>query len=142
MVGLADGRFGERVASVVRLRDGSPELALDTLVAHRCDHIADYKVPRTLLLVNEIPLTAAGKPDTKAAEALCSTRVSCTRQAQRQQQGAQVGVATRTALPANRWRFDRPTGAKDGWDGTGGKLSCARGSQRALPTRNHCLPSR
>ena len=33
-------------------------------------HIAGYKVPRQLLLVDEIPLTAAGKPDAKAAKAL------------------------------------------------------------------------
>ena len=32
--------------------------------------MAGYKVPRQLLVVDEIPLTAAGKPDTKAAKAL------------------------------------------------------------------------
>jgi len=70
VVGLPDERFGERVAAVVRLRDGSPVLALETLIAHCRDHIAGYKVPRQLLLVDEIPLTAAGKPDGKAAKAL------------------------------------------------------------------------
>jgi acyl-CoA synthetase (AMP-forming)/AMP-acid ligase II len=70
VVGLPDERFGERVAAVVRLREGSPELTLDTLVAHCRDRVAGYKVPRQLLLVDEIPLTAAGKPDTKVAQAL------------------------------------------------------------------------
>jgi acyl-CoA synthetase (AMP-forming)/AMP-acid ligase II len=38
--------------------------------AHCRDHIAGYKIPRQLLVVDAIPLTAAGKPDTKAARAL------------------------------------------------------------------------
>ena len=70
VVGLPDERFGERVAAVVRLREGSPPLTLDALQDHCRGHIAGYKVPRQLLLVDEIPLTAAGKPDGKAAKAL------------------------------------------------------------------------
>ena len=37
---------------------------------HCREHVAGYKVPRQLLLVDEIPLTAAGKPDAAAAKAL------------------------------------------------------------------------
>jgi len=70
VVGLPDERFGERVAAVVRLRDGAAVLDLDGLGDHCRSHVAGYKVPRQLLLVNEIPLTAAGKPDAKAAKAL------------------------------------------------------------------------
>ena len=70
VVGLPDERFGERVAALVRLRDEAPDLTLDGLIEHCRDHVAGYKVPRQLLLVDEIPLTAAGKPDTKAAKTL------------------------------------------------------------------------
>ena len=70
VVGLPDERFGERVAAVVRLRDGADDLGLDELGRHCRDHVAGYKVPRELLLVEEIPLTAAGKPDGAAARAL------------------------------------------------------------------------
>ena len=70
VVGLPDERFGERVAAVVRLREGSEDLGLDELGRHCRDQVAGYKVPRQLLLVDEIPLTAAGKPDTAAARAL------------------------------------------------------------------------
>jgi len=70
VVGLPDERFGERVAVVVRLRDGAPELGIDSLMEHCRDHVAGYKLPRQVLLVDEIPLTAAGKPDAKAAKAL------------------------------------------------------------------------
>jgi len=69
VVGLPDERFGERVAAVVRPRDGAT-LDLEALQAHCRGHIAGYKVPRQLLLVDEIPLTAAGKPDAKGAKAL------------------------------------------------------------------------
>ena len=70
VVGLPDERFGERVAAVVRMRDGAPPLALEALQDHCRGHIAGYKLPRELLLVDEVPLTAAGKPDAKAAKAL------------------------------------------------------------------------
>jgi 3-oxocholest-4-en-26-oate---CoA ligase len=69
VVGLPDERFGERVAAVVRMRDGG-DLDLEELGRHCRDHVAGYKVPRQLLLVDSIPLTAAGKPDAKAAKAL------------------------------------------------------------------------
>ena len=70
VVGLPDERFGERVAAVVRMRDGASPLALEPLQDHCRGRIAGYKVPRELLLVEEVPLTAAGKPDAKAAKAL------------------------------------------------------------------------
>jgi fatty-acyl-CoA synthase len=70
VVGLPDERFGERVAVVVRLREGAPPLGLESVQEHCRGHIAGYKVPRQILLVDEIPLTAAGKPDAKGAKAL------------------------------------------------------------------------
>ena len=69
VVGLPDERFGERVAAMVRMRDGAPPLDLEALQDHCRGHIAGYKLPRELLLVDEIPLTAAGKPDARAAKA-------------------------------------------------------------------------
>jgi len=70
VVGLPDERFGERVAAVVRLRSDAGGLGLDDLVSHCRGHVAGYKLPRQLLLVDEVPLTAAGKPDAAAAKAL------------------------------------------------------------------------
>ena len=70
VVGVPDERFGERVAAVIRLRDGAADVTLDALMEHCRGHVAGYKVPRQLLLVDEIPLTAAGKPDSRAAKAL------------------------------------------------------------------------
>ena len=70
VVGLPDDRFGERVAVVVRPRQPDDPLTLEELQEHCRERIAGYKLPRQLLGVEEIPLTAAGKPDTKAAKAL------------------------------------------------------------------------
>jgi len=44
VVGLPDERFGERVAAVVRLRDGAGGLGLDDLGHHCRSHVAGYKV--------------------------------------------------------------------------------------------------
>jgi fatty-acyl-CoA synthase len=70
VVGIPDERFGERVAVVVAPKrlDAAPDL--DDLQDHCRFHIAGYKIPRQMLVVEAVPLTAAGKPDAKAARAL------------------------------------------------------------------------
>ncbi len=70
VVGIPDDRFGERVAVVVRPKDRHTVPTIDGLQEHCRAHIAGYKIPRQMLVVEEIPLTAAGKPDAKAAKAL------------------------------------------------------------------------
>ncbi len=70
VVGLPDDRFGERVAVVVCPRNPADAPTLEDIQAHCRDRIAGYKIPRQMVVVDEIPLTAAGKPDTKAAKAL------------------------------------------------------------------------
>jgi fatty-acyl-CoA synthase len=70
VLGLPDDRFGERVAVVIHPRRRQDAPTLEAVQAHCRDHIAGYKIPRQLLVVDAIPLTAAGKPDTKAARAL------------------------------------------------------------------------
>jgi 3-oxocholest-4-en-26-oate---CoA ligase len=69
VVGVHDARFGERVAAIVQPRDGrSP--GLDDLASHCRQHVAGYKVPRQVHLVEEIARTPAGKPDYRKAKAL------------------------------------------------------------------------
>jgi len=70
VVGLPDDRFGEQVAVVLQAKSGAEEVTLENIQAHCRSLIAGYKVPRQMILVDEIPLTAAGKPDSKAAKAL------------------------------------------------------------------------
>ena len=70
VVGIPDERFGERVAVLVHPKDPAAVPTLDELQDHCRAHIAGYKLPRQLLTTDSIPLTASGKPDSKAAKAL------------------------------------------------------------------------
>ncbi len=67
VVGVPDARFGQHVAAVVAPRQGTrPALAdLDRFVR---SHIAGYKVPRSLWLVDEVKRSPAGKPDYRWAK--------------------------------------------------------------------------
>jgi acyl-CoA synthetase (AMP-forming)/AMP-acid ligase II len=62
VVGVPDERWGQRVTAVVRARDGQ-QPTLDELVEHCRAHIAGYKVPRALVLVDEVVRSPSGKPD-------------------------------------------------------------------------------
>ncbi len=70
VVGLPDERFGQQVAVVVHPKDSGDAPSLEAIQEHCRAFIAGYKVPRRLLVVEAIPMTAAGKPDSKAAKAL------------------------------------------------------------------------
>jgi acyl-CoA synthetase (AMP-forming)/AMP-acid ligase II len=60
VIGVPDERWGERVHAVVVLREGRT-LDPATLRAYCKRHIAAYKVPHTLDIVDALPLSAAGK---------------------------------------------------------------------------------
>jgi fatty-acyl-CoA synthase len=69
VVGAADARLGEHVAAVVSLRpDAALELA--ELQSHVRRHLAGYKVPRTLVVVDDVPRSPAGKADYRWARGL------------------------------------------------------------------------
>ena len=70
VVGVPDTRWGERVTAVVASRDGcAAGLTLDALAEHCRTTLAGYKVPRAVVLVDEVVRTAAGKPDYRWARA-------------------------------------------------------------------------
>lgn len=62
VVGLPDQRWGERVAAVVAARPGA---AVETgaLAAHCRERIADFKVPREVVVVDQVRRSESGKPD-------------------------------------------------------------------------------
>jgi 3-oxocholest-4-en-26-oate---CoA ligase len=70
VVGIPDERFGERVGVVVQPRTSSDAPTLEDLQVHCRGLVAGYKVPRELVTVDAVPLTAAGKPDAGAARTL------------------------------------------------------------------------
>ncbi|MEI6114929.1 MAG: acyl-CoA synthetase, partial [Burkholderiales bacterium] len=60
VIGVPDPQWGERVVAVVVLRTGEA-LDLDTLVAHCAQHLARFKMPKELRLVDALPRNPSGK---------------------------------------------------------------------------------
>jgi acyl-CoA synthetase (AMP-forming)/AMP-acid ligase II len=68
VVGVADDRFGERVAAVVAPRPGRV-VDLDALDRHCRRHLADFKVPRRVVTVDQVRRRPSGKVDLEWAAA-------------------------------------------------------------------------
>ena len=66
VVGVPDERWGQKVAAVVQPKPGRA-LTLSEVDAHCRKHIAGYKVPRALSLVDRVSRQPSGKPDYKWA---------------------------------------------------------------------------
>jgi acyl-coenzyme A synthetase/AMP-(fatty) acid ligase len=67
VVGVEHPILGQDVAAVVRVRDGAAPLELDVLRAALTDRLADYKIPRVLVVTESpLPRNAAGKVDKSA----------------------------------------------------------------------------
>ena len=61
VVAVPDDRYGSRVAAIVAVR-GEAKLTLESLRGGAREHIAGYKLPRELHLVDEVPRAPSGKP--------------------------------------------------------------------------------
>jgi acyl-CoA synthetase (AMP-forming)/AMP-acid ligase II len=73
VAGIADERFGERVAAVVQLRPGFGEVDEDELREHCRAAVAGYKVPTRVEFVGELVRSPTGKADYRwAREVLAS----------------------------------------------------------------------
>jgi 3-oxocholest-4-en-26-oate---CoA ligase len=77
VVGVADEHWGQRVVAIVQGRDepGRPRSApgLDSLQRHCREHLAGYKVPRELVLVDSIERSPSGKPDYRWARTVVTS---------------------------------------------------------------------
>lgn len=60
VIGVPDAQWGERVHAVVVAADGQTP-TLEELQAHARSAIARYKVPRSIEVVDDLPISAAGK---------------------------------------------------------------------------------
>jgi acyl-CoA synthetase (AMP-forming)/AMP-acid ligase II len=73
VIGLPDERWGERVVAVVKPAAGATP-TLEALQEHARASLAGYKVPRELIVVDEVERTPAGKADYKWARATAERR--------------------------------------------------------------------
>ncbi|WP_334172214.1 acyl-CoA synthetase [Sinomonas sp.] len=60
VIGVPDERWGEVPRAIVTLRDGA-ELTDDDVRAHLDGRLARYKIPKSVVFVEEMPRTASGK---------------------------------------------------------------------------------
>jgi acyl-CoA synthetase (AMP-forming)/AMP-acid ligase II len=67
VVGVPDDRFGERVSAVVALKPGS-EASADDLLEASTGKLARYKLPRSVVFVDEVPRGPNGKADYRWAK--------------------------------------------------------------------------
>ena len=67
VVGAPDDRWGQRVAAIIQPR-GEQVPTLDEIQDHCRAHIAGYKVPRQLHVVERIERSPSGKPDYRWAD--------------------------------------------------------------------------
>lgn len=65
VIGVPHAEWGEAVCAVVVVADGE-HLDEATVIEHCRDRVASYKRPKSVVFVDEIPLTPFGKPDKKA----------------------------------------------------------------------------
>lgn len=62
VIAVPDNTTGERVHAVIVPADGTVAPDLDDLRRHLHGHIADYKMPRSIEIVDSLPLSPIGKP--------------------------------------------------------------------------------
>ena len=67
--GVPDERFGQRVVGVASLAPGAAA-TFDAIVADARARIASFKLPKELVLVDQVPRAPNGKPDYPAARKL------------------------------------------------------------------------
>ncbi len=71
VVGLPSERWGEQVTAIVQAVPGTTP-TLDDLEAYARDHLAGYKLPRQLVLVDTVVRSPAGKADYRWAKQIAS----------------------------------------------------------------------
>ncbi|MET0920948.1 MAG: acyl-CoA synthetase [Acidimicrobiia bacterium] len=75
VVGLPDERWGQRVTAVVQPRPGA-RVAVDELGEHVRSHLAAYKAPRALVVVDAIVRSPSGKPDYRWARGVAEAALA------------------------------------------------------------------
>jgi fatty-acyl-CoA synthase len=61
VIGVPDEKYGEEIMAWLRLRPGAPGITAHSLREYCTGHLAHYKIPRYVLVVDEFPMTVTGK---------------------------------------------------------------------------------
>jgi acyl-CoA synthetase (AMP-forming)/AMP-acid ligase II len=77
VIGVADQDYGERLAAFVVLHPGGAT-STDELKRHVRENLANYKVPRSITLLDELPRNNTGKVARRELQELAASRVSGT----------------------------------------------------------------
>jgi acyl-CoA synthetase (AMP-forming)/AMP-acid ligase II len=59
-IGVPDDRYGEEVAAFIVLKDGM-KVSEEELISYCTERVADYKCPKSIRIVAEIPKGPTGK---------------------------------------------------------------------------------
>ena len=65
VMGVDDEQFGQRLSAFVVLHN---PVTVDALKAHVRDNLANYKVPRDITILDELPRNSTGKIDRRALQ--------------------------------------------------------------------------
>jgi len=76
VVGVDDERWGSAVTAVVQPASGHPAPTLDQLRGHARAHLAGYKLPKHLVVVEQVQRTPAGKADYRWAASAARAAVA------------------------------------------------------------------
>jgi fatty-acyl-CoA synthase len=60
VIGVPDEKWGEVPRAIVTLRDGF-QLTGDDVINHLSGRVARYKIPKSVVIVDDLPRTASGK---------------------------------------------------------------------------------
>ncbi|WP_406858994.1 acyl-CoA synthetase [Streptomyces sp. HUAS MG47] len=72
VAGVADPKWGHHVAAVVQLREDAAPLDLTAVQEHCRTRLAGYKIPRQLVLADEIQRSPSGKADYRWARSVAT----------------------------------------------------------------------
>lgn len=75
VVGIDDERFGQRIVALASLQEGQ-DVGEDALIDFSRDHLAGYKLPKQLLLLDEVRRAPNGKADYKWAKQTAKSRLN------------------------------------------------------------------
>jgi fatty-acyl-CoA synthase len=61
VVGVPDEKYGEELCAWIRMRNGAEPLDADRVREFATGRLAHYKIPRSVMVVDDFPMTVTGK---------------------------------------------------------------------------------